>query len=124
MLYKTMTKLEHHLEEHAGASTTDISDSEIHVVQAWAQPSKRHMKLGLWYGHNHPVDKTIYNDKGMVATIPSKSHVCNHKPIHAAQTYVILVRGLETLTDLSTNSSMRINVLRSNMIESLFITGQ
>ena len=59
MLYETMTKLEHHLQEPTGASTTDISGSEINVVQAWAQPSKRHMKLGLWYGCSHPVDKTI-----------------------------------------------------------------
>ena len=73
MLYETMTELEHHLEEPTGASTTDISDSEIHVVQAWTQPSKRHMKLGLWYGRNHPIDKSIYNDKGMVAAIHEDS---------------------------------------------------
>ena len=64
------------------------------------------MKLGLWYGRNHPVDKTIYKDRGMVAAIQkdsgmvtaiqSKSHVYNHEPIHATQTYVILVRGLES----------------------------
>ena len=36
---KCLTKLfelEHHLEEPTGASTTDISDSEIHVVKVWA----------------------------------------------------------------------------------------
>lgn len=48
MIYEMTTELEHHLEELAGVGTTDISNSEIHVVQAWAQPSKRHMKLGLW----------------------------------------------------------------------------
>jgi len=32
MLYKTMTELEHHIEEPVGTSTTDISDSEIQVV--------------------------------------------------------------------------------------------
>ena len=59
MLYETMTELEYHLEEPTGASTTDISDSEIHVIQAWAQPSKRHMKLGLWYGRSHPANKSM-----------------------------------------------------------------
>lgn len=92
------------------------------------------MNIGLWYGRSHLVDKIIYNDKGMVATIhedsvmvtaiQSKSHVCNHEPIYAAWTYVILVRGLETLTDLSTNSSMRTNVLKSSMIEIHLITDQ
>ena len=30
--FMKLTELEHHLEEPVGASTTDISDSEIHVV--------------------------------------------------------------------------------------------
>ena len=41
--FTKLSELEHHLEEPAGASTTDISDREIHVVKLWAQPSKRHM---------------------------------------------------------------------------------
>jgi len=41
--FRKLPELEHHLEEPAGASTTDISDIEIHEVKAWAQPSKRHM---------------------------------------------------------------------------------
>lgn len=67
---------------------------------------------------------SIHEDSGMVAAIQSKSHVCNHELIHAARTYVILLRGFETLTYLSTNSSMRTDVLRSSMIESRLITGQ
>ena len=73
-----LSELEYHLEEPIGESTNNISDSEIHVVEACVQPSKRHMKLGLWYGCNHPVDKTIYNDKGMVATIHEDRYGHNH----------------------------------------------
>lgn len=64
------------------------------------------MKLGPWYGCSHPVDKTIYKDRGMVAAIQKdsgmvtaiqlESHVYNHELIHATQTCVILVRGLES----------------------------
>lgn len=67
---------------------------------------------------------TIHEDSGMVTSIQSKSHVCNHEPIHAVQTYVILVWGVETLTNHSTNSSMRTYVMKSSMTESRLITGQ
>jgi len=38
----------------------------------------------------------VQKDLGMVATIQSKSHVLNHKPIHSTQTYVMLLWGLES----------------------------
>ena len=43
--FTKLSEMEHHLEEPTGSSTIDISDIEIHEVEAWAQPYKRHMNL-------------------------------------------------------------------------------
>ena len=51
-------------------------------------------ELGLWYGRSHPANKTMIMIK--VWSQPSINESCNHEPIHAARTCVILVRGLET----------------------------
>lgn len=48
MLYEIITEPEHHHEEPAGASKTDISDSEIHVIQAWVHRSM-HRSIVMTY---------------------------------------------------------------------------